>query len=74
MRVDVLNWSRRSESNQQPAVYETAALPIELLRPSVLSYPFPYNSSRISHSVEKVNPKKQWPPNRRPGACFAKGA
>jgi hypothetical protein len=28
----IFYWSRRSESNGQPAVYDTAALPIELRR------------------------------------------
>jgi hypothetical protein len=29
--IPILNWQARRESNPQPAVLETAALPIELL-------------------------------------------
>ena len=33
---EVLRWSWREESNLQPAVYKTAALPIELRQPSCI--------------------------------------
>ena len=35
---DVFNWSRRRDSNPEPAVYKTAALPIELRRQGAGEY------------------------------------
>ena len=36
--ADVFNWSRRRDSNPEPAVYKTAALPIELRRQGAGEY------------------------------------